>query len=518
MIKEVSIFPLSSQADAEKAIVQANENAAKVRTTESDSDTSGDESDGYSSLEEREDQDETPSEVKKSSHSNSRSSIAEDVIGRKGQYGRFATQWFSRAGWSQERKRTLGMSSEEVDHLENSAHSDETEEGKVRTSEETIARPQSEVQTTTSTFDLMPKLLKTTKALFNSKSFFFSYDINITRRLGANSTLWSKPPTRETVDPLFFWNRHLVSSFLDAGYHGFYIPVMQGFVGQRAFIAQHDKKDVGQTTAVESLEKLLQAEGKPRDANEKQSKDPDSSPQPFLLTIISRRSVKRSGLRYLRRGIDDEGNTANGVETEQILSSPTWEESSPVRSFVQIRGSIPLYFSQSPYAFKPTPQLHQSEEANQATFQRHFEDLRQQYGNIQIVSLVDKRGTEARIGQEFEIYTKQHNEQHPDHALDFEWFDFHAECRGMKFENVKYLIEKMRKTLDSHGETIIKDKAAIRRQSGVIRANCMDVSDSYTRPSIESTSVQCARYPKWQPDIGRAFPHSCTCTSQHKFH
>jgi hypothetical protein len=41
--------------------------------------------------------------------------------------------------------------------------------------------------------------------------------------------------------------------------------------------------------------------------------------QPFEFTLISRRSRERSGLRYQRRGIDEDGHTANFVETEQLL-------------------------------------------------------------------------------------------------------------------------------------------------------------------------------------------------------
>lgn len=41
--------------------------------------------------------------------------------------------------------------------------------------------------------------------------------------------------------------------------------------------------------------------------------------QSFEFTLISRRSRDRSGLRYQRRGIDEQGNTANFVETEQLL-------------------------------------------------------------------------------------------------------------------------------------------------------------------------------------------------------
>ena len=38
------------------------------------------------------------------------------------------------------------------------------------------------------------------------------------------------------------------------------------------------------------------------------------------LTLISRRSVYRAGVRYIKRGVNVDGNVANFVETEQILT------------------------------------------------------------------------------------------------------------------------------------------------------------------------------------------------------
>ena len=204
----------------------------------------------------------------------------------------------------------------------------------------------------------------------------------------------------------------------------------------------------------------------------------DSS-QPFLLTLISRRSIKRSGLRYLRRGIDDEGNCANTVETEQILSAPDWDRSQVLRSFVQIRASIPVFFSQTPYSFKPLPQFHQSQSANDAAFKRHFGDLKARYGDVQIDLLVDKHGTEASIGtayeEAFKRLTKSDAAQLP--GVDFEWFDFHAECRGMKFENVSRLVDKLKSNLDRYGETTVLNGTVQQLQKGVIRTNCMDCLD-----------------------------------------
>jgi len=70
------------------------------------------------------------------------------------------------------------------------------------------------------------------------------------------------------------------------------------------------------------------------------------------LTLISRRSRFRAGTRFFRRGIDHEGNVANFNETEQILllAEPGAELGVDVYStklsFVQIRGSIPLFWSE----------------------------------------------------------------------------------------------------------------------------------------------------------------------------
>jgi hypothetical protein len=68
------------------------------------------------------------------------------------------------------------------------------------------------------------------------------------------------------------------------------------------------------------------------------------------LALVSRRSRFRAGTRFFRRGIDHEGNVANFNETEQILlveepggSAGTYATR---LSFVQIRGSIPLFWSE----------------------------------------------------------------------------------------------------------------------------------------------------------------------------
>ena len=124
----------------------------------------------------------------------------------------------------------------------------------------------------------------------------------------------------------FFWNDHLLNPFVLAGQSQYCLPIMQGFVSQSPFQAP-----------IES-----------------------GTMRNFLLTLISRRSINRAGLRYLRRGVDEDGHVANCVETEQLLSDVDGGTS---LSFVQIRGSIPVFFQQSPYALKPKPVLMHTSEA-----------------------------------------------------------------------------------------------------------------------------------------------------------
>ena len=203
----------------------------------------------------------------------------------------------------------------------------------------------------------------------------------------------------------------------------FVLPLMQGFVGQRAFTVnrQPDKPSEAVVLAEQGIKNVI--ETKRKDESVRQ----DSN---LLITLISRRSVKRPGLRYLRRGVDEGGDTANSVETEQILSEALWEPSEKVYSFTQIRGSIPLFFSQSPYSFKPIPVLQHSSETNHKAFRRHFSSVIGRYGDAQIVLLVDKHGGEAEIGRKYEEHKQQINAEDgvAGRKLGFEWFDFQYVC------------------------------------------------------------------------------------------
>lgn len=256
---------------------------------------------------------------------------------------------------------------------------------------------------------------------------------------------------------------------IERGFEHFLTPIIQGFVGQRLFVLS--ETPAGSSDKVQAQVQVdTHLPAKASDKNE-------SNRQEFILTLISRRSTKRSGLRYLRRGIDDGGYVANFAETEQILSSADWSSQIPIRSFLQIRGSIPLYYSQSPYSFKPAVVFQNSPQANEKAYSKHFQMLKDHYGAIQIAVLVDRHGNEKLIGESYEnLYLKaKENGQTKD--VNFEWFDFHAECRGMKFENVSRLVDKFDDFLSSSSESVVVEGKLVSRQKGVVRTNCMDCLD-----------------------------------------
>lgn len=61
---------------------------------------------------------------------------------------------------------------------------------------------------------------------------------------------------------------------------------------------------------------------------------------------------------YLKRGVNDCGRVANDVETEQIvLDDEAGSCKGKMSSVVQMRGSIPLFWSQEASRFSPKPDI-----------------------------------------------------------------------------------------------------------------------------------------------------------------
>ena len=231
VVTGVALIPLSSQGDAASAILQAKQSfkdlSGKQRSEAQDSDGSEDEGkDIYAGFSE-DDHHVSPTLSKPSTPSGlgaEGSSVAEDVIGKRGQYGRFAERWFSSKGWSTERRRTQGMSTEDLAKTQlDAAPAKSTgtadqepfnEQNIPKSSADSSLNAASEVKqrgekkssdpssTDNITNTLLPKLLRTTKMLLASRSFFFSYDYDITRRVGNQGAKNRDIPLHRAVDPL----------------------------------------------------------------------------------------------------------------------------------------------------------------------------------------------------------------------------------------------------------------------------------------------------------------------------
>jgi hypothetical protein len=494
-IKDVTLIPLSSQSDAEEAIVaagralkQGKKPAAEV-SEESDVE---DDADTASVNEDTQDEAAKAFDVPESSLKKS-TTFVKDVVQDKGKYGRFANRWFSKSGWTASGRKRQGMSEEEQLTTEQAKEVDkvlpadesvsdnlDVSEAAQSHMEESITKGTQETPKTKSNIEnLTPRILRSARLYFSSSSFYFSYDHDLSASLQNSTT--STLPLWKRFDPLFFWNRNLLAPFIDAGHTNFALPLLQGFVGQRAFsIAQMEGEENDQV--IDPSDIPLQ------DMNTPKTESTEPVVKDFFLTLISRRSVRRAGLRYLRRGIDEDGNVANYVETEQILSPQDWDPAKKTYSLVQLRGSIPLFFSQTPYSFKPIPVMFGSESTIQTAFKKHFEKVASRYGDIQATSLVDKHGTETAIGQAYEDNMKFLNESGGMNGkqIGFEWFYFHKECGGMKFENVSILLNTLESSLKSHGWAVRQNDQNARQQTGVLRTNCMDCLD---RTNVTQSSV-----------------------------
>ncbi|KAF4568144.1 phosphatidylinositol-3,5-bisphosphate 5-phosphatase [Pleurotus pulmonarius] len=163
-----------------------------------------------------------------------------------------------------------------------------------------------------------------------------------------------------------------------------------------------------------------------------------------FVTLIARRSRHYAGARYLKRGVNDKGNVANEVETEQIVSEalttpfyfPPKRESCELNSetrstdegktnrsglaerlrrpspnytsYVQYRGSIPVYWTQESSGVTPKPPIEISVvDPFYTAASRHFDDLFRRYGApITILNLIKRREPQPRESKLLDEYTQ----------------------------------------------------------------------------------------------------------------
>ena len=266
----------------------------------------------------------------------------------------------------------------------------------------------------------------------------------------------------------YCWNYSMAKIFDSEGMNDYIYPVINGFFGARAISEYGERNDLH-----------------------------------FIL--IGRKDDRRSGMRFLIRGADGNGNVANTVETEEILTFKDDEENINICSFIEIRGSIPLIWTQEP-SFQLNPKIRPKDDfsANCEVFKMHIEELIDNYGGVCCVNLIDDKKDQKIIGTYYNNVVQNYKDANKENGklLNFVWFDFHDKCKKMKYENIKMLFKtkSFHECLNNYEFTHLKYKKesveedyqnnkitdlliqkklleVIKTQNGIFRTNCIDSLD-----------------------------------------
>jgi hypothetical protein len=278
------------------------------------------------------------------------------------------------------------------------------------------------------------------RSFLKDASFIFSYQWPASQsqqrlhQFTENSV--SARPLCEASDDRFFWNSFVADTFLQNGLGRYIVPVTDGFVSSSVFTLR------GVTCRY---------------------------------TLVSRRSRYRAGVRFLSRGVDPQGHVANFVETEQILELV---DAGKVLSWVTVRGSIPVFWSQLGSASEriPIPRIHYSMDTARA-YRRHLEDLEKRYGKgtLTVVNLIDQSGSkEAHLGEEYEMAVRLYSAAN----VRYVSVDFHRLVDGDHYDNLSKLIQLLADDVTAELWFCKQLGAdAVTLQKAVTRTNCIDCLD-----------------------------------------
>ena len=248
----------------------------------------------------------------------------------------------------------------------------------------------------------------------------------------------------------------------------------------------------------------------------------------FTYALITRRSRFRGGTRYFSRGMDEQGHVSNYNETEQIvvlndtagglsgfaggqsmINGKSLGQDPQVLSFVQTRGSVPVYWTEvNNLHYTPKLQIRGVETAVQAA-RKHFDEQIRLYGTNYLVNLVNQKGREERVKAAYEqlvdlmfgsaTETTKSDERSPEELrvinsekkqgkasqLHYIYFDFHSETKGLRWHRAHLLLNQLINGLMQGGyfrgvesSALPNEQLEIRSlQTAVVRTNCMDCLD-----------------------------------------
>ncbi|XP_077198676.1 synaptojanin-1 isoform X7 [Paroedura picta] len=269
------------------------------------------------------------------------------------------------------------------------------------------------------------------RKVLNSGNFYFAWSstgVSLDLSLNAHRSM-----QEQSTDNRFFWNQslHLHLKHYGVNCDDWLLRLMCGGVEIRTIYAAH-----------------------------KQAK----------ACIISRLSCERAGTRFNVRGTNDDGHVANFVETEQVIFLDEC-----VSSFIQIRGSVPLFWEQPGLQVgSHRVRMSRGFEANAPAFDRHFHTLKNIHGKQIIVNLLGSKEGEHMLSKAFQNHLKASEHVHDIQMVNF---DYHQMVRGGKAEKLHSVLKpQIQKFLDC-GFFYFDGKEIQRYQSGTVRTNCLDCLD-----------------------------------------
>lgn len=346
--------------------------------------------------------------------------------------------------------------------------------------------------------------LTVVKDLLRRGPMYFSYSLDITNSFQRQSQNAPNVPMWKGADDRFFWNRFIQSDLINfslgandtsgirygpqPGADPYILPVMFGMM------------------------RITPARVKSTS---------------FTFALITRRSRHRAGTRYFSRGIDEQGNVSNYNETEQIvilndsagglsgfgggqsMTSGKAGQDLQVYSFVQTRGSVPVFWAEvNDLKYTPKLQVREVETSVEAA-RKHFAEQIRIYGENYMVNLVNQKGREENVKRAYEqlvrtlvtstsesteadertpekmhVLEPGHKEKEMD-RLHYVYFDFHNETKGLKWHRAELLMGRLNDGLTQGGYFRGVESPGApggqldtrSTQTSVVRTNCMDCLD-----------------------------------------
>jgi hypothetical protein len=345
------------------------------------------------------------------------------------------------------------------------------------------------------------------KALLKTSPLYFSYSFDITNSFQRQAHVDPSLPLWKRADDRFFWNRFVQSDLID-----FRAGLNTGY-GHRHSNGQQPDVDGYILPLMYGMMEI---------------KNTSIKGNPLTFILITRRSRLKAGTRYFSRGIDENGNVSNFNETEQTIilndhasgglggygSSQSGQtgvaagKEVQVLAYVQTRGSVPVYWAEiNTLKYTPKLQVRGIESAIPAA-KKHFAEQIRLYGDNWLVNLVNQKGREQKVKEAYEEMVKHLVNSPAEHVqgdqitdekfhiiesqqaktafdrIHYEYFDFHNETKGLRWDRAKLLMDKLEPHVIKHGYfrsvDMPGDSGGVevrRNQTAVVRTNCMDCLD-----------------------------------------